>query len=313
MKQSTLAMAVIGTLILTGCNSSSEDTANTTTNNYSFIDETVKGLYYESATQSGCTDENGTFSIVAGETVDFYIGRCDSNNEATLTDNDVKIGTVTSASTFTTPYDLLVGSNSTSADAITIATILKSLTSDAGSEKLDLSGLYLNENGEDVRATLQNLVDSPSTDSTTVLDTALFTQLATANSSKAQPLKHSDFMAKADVEAELKTTLSSMGGGSNVFTSSDVAGRTATTEDGTVYVFGSDDGPSSSFSSEGVLTLSDGSKAVWGILNQSFGSNGAVGDLYLSSSSSTIRLLDKRSTSWLVTVNNGSPQKWSIK
>ncbi|MBY7997724.1 hypothetical protein KW438_20125 [Vibrio fluvialis] len=311
MKQTTLAMALIGTLLLTGCNNS-EDTSNTTTatSNYSFIDEAVKGLYYESATQSGCTDEDGTFSIIASESVDFYIGRCDSDNKATLTDNDVKIGTVTLASTITTPYDLLINDNATSANPVTVATILKSLTSDAGSDKLDLSGLYLNENGVDVRATLQNLIDSPSTDATTVLNTALFTQLTTANSNKAQPFKRSDFMDEGSVKSELKATLSS---GSNVFISSDVAGKTATTEDGTVYVFGSDDGPSSSFSSEGVLTLSDDSKAIWGILNQDFGSNGSVGDLYLSSSNSTIRLLDKRNTSWLVTVNDGEPQKWSIK
>lgn len=319
MKKTTLALAIMSASILVGCNDnndgglpSSGAPAEKITSDYSFIDEPVKGLYYESASQSGCTNEGGTFSIVAGESVDFYIGRCDSNNEPTFTDNDVKIGTVRVPSAYTTPYDLMVASNSEKANPVAIATLLKSLTSDAGTNKLDLSGLHLNENGEDVRTELQALINTPSTDATTVLNTALFTKLTTANASKAQPLKNTNFVDKAVVEAELKTTLSNMGG-SNKFASSDIAGKTATTENGTVYIFGSDEGPDSSFSSKGKLTLSDGSETFWGILNRDFGMNGAVGDLYLGSSSATIRLLDKRSSSLLVTVNNGSPKKWEIK
>jgi hypothetical protein len=39
-----------------------------------FVDSAVQGLNYQTATQSGKTDENGTFSYVDGETVVFSIG-----------------------------------------------------------------------------------------------------------------------------------------------------------------------------------------------------------------------------------------------
>jgi len=39
-----------------------------------FVDSAVKGLYYETATQSGYTDENGNFNYLVSEVVEFYLG-----------------------------------------------------------------------------------------------------------------------------------------------------------------------------------------------------------------------------------------------
>lgn len=39
-----------------------------------FVDSPVQGLHYETETQTGTTDKNGTFNYIAGETITFYIG-----------------------------------------------------------------------------------------------------------------------------------------------------------------------------------------------------------------------------------------------
>ncbi|NOH81950.1 hypothetical protein F0231_19665 [Vibrio sp. RE86] len=317
----TLLATTITLLALTGCNSNDNTASSTTptTSSYNFIDEAVKGLYYESATQSGCTDDTGLFSIQDSESVDFYLGRCDENNQPNWTDNDIKIGTVTNASTTTTPFDLLVNSNSESADAVTVATILKSLTSDAGAAQLDLSGLYLNENGVDVRTTLQNLINSPSTDATTVLTSALFTQIETANTSKAQPLEHSAFKNETDVENELRSTLDAING-ELVFLTSDLVGKTATTPAGVTYTFGAEDSAPAQgyYSASGALKVNNPNDpsltdSAWGIFNGSQFAD--AGELYIPNGY-TIHILDKRTDSWLVSIDDGGlterTEKWSI-
>ncbi|MDX1695723.1 MAG: hypothetical protein R3208_18295, partial [Ketobacteraceae bacterium] len=57
------------------------------------MDSAVSGLWYETATQSGFTDENGFFNFLAGESVSFYLGQ-------TL------LGTV-DAKSLVTPLDML--------------------------------------------------------------------------------------------------------------------------------------------------------------------------------------------------------------
>ena len=64
---SFMALALVGCGDMTGT-----DTMATRTG--SFVDSPVQGLYYETETQGGITDEDGMFSYMPGETVTFYIG-----------------------------------------------------------------------------------------------------------------------------------------------------------------------------------------------------------------------------------------------
>jgi hypothetical protein len=88
-------LALVSSLALTGCgggggSSSSGEPATPTQSASSqnsavqssqqvqqgqFVDSAVSGLWYETETQSGFTDENGFFNFLAGETVSFYLGQ----------------------------------------------------------------------------------------------------------------------------------------------------------------------------------------------------------------------------------------------
>jgi hypothetical protein len=80
-----LGIPVLASLsLLGGCgagssDSSLSDTSNTTSQISSvaqgqFLDSAVSGLWYETATQSGFTNEFGQFSYIPGESVTFYLG-----------------------------------------------------------------------------------------------------------------------------------------------------------------------------------------------------------------------------------------------
>lgn len=74
----TLISSVLATLIIVGCGGggggSSDGTTTTGVSTATFIDSPVTGLEFESATQSGVTDDNGNFIYKEGESVTFHIG-----------------------------------------------------------------------------------------------------------------------------------------------------------------------------------------------------------------------------------------------
>lgn len=69
----TLALG-IATLLFTGCGGGGSTASVDDTQTGTFVDAPVQGLKYETATQSGYTDENGNFKYKTGETVTFKIG-----------------------------------------------------------------------------------------------------------------------------------------------------------------------------------------------------------------------------------------------
>jgi len=134
LKNMGLSLAVTSALSLgfTGCGSSSSDvpaTTTQTTETGTFVDAPVQGLKYTTATQSGYTDENGSFKYVAGETVEFKLGNLSLGTKA--------------GSTLMTPYTL-GDSNTTNPSAKTtnIAMLLQSLDANRSNGNiLDLSKL----------------------------------------------------------------------------------------------------------------------------------------------------------------------------
>lgn len=64
---------ILGSSILYGCSSSEEPTQETVSSG-TFTTPKVKGLKYTTDTQSGFTDENGTYKYKDGEKINFYIG-----------------------------------------------------------------------------------------------------------------------------------------------------------------------------------------------------------------------------------------------
>lgn len=92
-----LPMAVIAALLI-GCGGGGGGGGGGNTSTlYSgtFLDSAVEGLHYETATQSGVTDMNGTFYYMQGETIRFYMG-------------DVMLGEAP-AEEYMTPVDLVPG------------------------------------------------------------------------------------------------------------------------------------------------------------------------------------------------------------
>ena len=114
---------VVAGLLLTGCGSS-DDTTSGTTQTGTFLDAPVQGLHYQTATQNGYTDENGSFKYIIGETIEFKLG--------TLT-----LGKGT-ASTLVTPYTIS-NNNDT---ATNIALLLQNFDANRSNTNiLDLSKL----------------------------------------------------------------------------------------------------------------------------------------------------------------------------
>lgn len=95
-KKLVSAVALASSLVLTGCGggggssssgepdvssqpAASQNNTSTQTSQQlqqgQFVDSAVSGLWYETETQQGFTDENGFFNFLAGETVSFYLGQ----------------------------------------------------------------------------------------------------------------------------------------------------------------------------------------------------------------------------------------------
>ena len=118
---------ITATLIFSGCGSSddsSSDQSTVSTETGTFVDAPVQGLFYQTATQSGFTDANGTFKYVTGETVEFKLG-------------NLSLGKST-ASDFITPYTISDNNDT----ATNIALLLQNFDGNrSNSNTLDLSKL----------------------------------------------------------------------------------------------------------------------------------------------------------------------------
>lgn len=147
--QSIAIITLTGFLSACGGGSSNDDGSNlpngSDVKTGQFKDSAVKGLTYETATQSGITDENGTFKYKAGEAVTFKIGA-------------MEIGRAEGKKIL---YPTHITDNK--AKAIKIAQVLQTLDKDNNPEKgIDIEGQFNfnSTKNEDIQqADLQTLID----------------------------------------------------------------------------------------------------------------------------------------------------------
>lgn len=321
----------VSTIVATGCNDSS--TTSTATeqatssapklNSYTFIDEPVKGLYFKSDNNSGCTDANGTYSVKEGDSVSFYLGKCDEANKPSLSDtNLINIGFISQPSSITTPYDLKISNVNNSVDPITTATILKSFNRSSATNTLDLSGLKFNNNGENVVNEIQTLINDPTKDRSTVLKKELLDKVKLANRDSNMAFEHDDFIPEATVQSELESTLEKVSV-ATAFTASDLSGKYLILADDLVLYLGQkfSETTTDSYSVQGkgevFFKSFDESRAVqtWGILSKPFGTDGdkgKAGHLYLMfgpaerMNNFTVNPVNISGNEWTVLVNDFS-------
>ena len=328
MKKNLLACLTL--ITLSGCNNSSSDSTVTPANpanpanpaTYQFIDEPVKGLFYQTATQSGCTDENGQYKALRTEEVRFYLGKCDDENKAIASDtNSIQVGFVAMPSDVTTPYDLKIKSGSSTVDVnpISIATIMKSLNRSDGNTLLDLTGIKFTGNGVDIKADFKSVIDDPSKTATTVLKDEVFADLKLVNRDNQKAFKQTKFLDEATVKAELTKTLKDLSK-TKAFTASEVAEKHIVSSDNTVYYFGPLKGTnySASIGEHGTSGTQHTYSAetdfgTWGVLTKPFGQKGSIGDLYISNGITVEKVLAKSNDNWMVQKNDGSKtlEKWT--
>ncbi|RWX56858.1 hypothetical protein [Photobacterium chitinilyticum] len=329
----------VSTIVATGCNDSS--TTSTATeqatssapklNSYTFIDEPVKGLYFKSDNNSGCTDANGTYSVKEGDSVSFYLGKCDEANKPSLSDtNLINIGFISQPSSITTPYDLKISNVNNSVDPITTATILKSFNRSSATNTLDLSGLKFNNNGENVVNEIQTLINDPTKDRSTVLKKELLDKVKLANRDSNMAFEHDDFIPEATVQSELESTLEKVSV-ATAFTASDLSDKHLILADDLVLYLGQkfSETTTGSYSVQGkgeAFAKSDdesGTVQTWGVLSKPFGTDGdkgKAGHLYLMfgpagrTNNFTVNPVNISGNEWTVLVNDlGTPPKTKME
>ena len=329
----------VSTIVATGCNDSS--TTSTATeqatssapklNSYTFIDEPVKGLYFKSDNNSGCTDANGTYSVKEGDSVSFYLGKCDEANKPSLSDtNLINIGFISQPSSITTPYDLKISNVNNSVDPITTATILKSFNRSSATNTLDLSGLKFNNNGENVVNEIQTLINDPTKDRSTVLKKELLDKVKLANRDSNMAFEHDDFIPEATVQSELESTLEKVSV-ATAFSASDLSDKYLILADDLVLYLGQkfSETTTGSYSVQGkgeAFAKSDdesGTVQTWGVLSKPFGTDGdkgKAGHLYLMfgpagrTNNFTVNPVNISGNEWTVLVNDlGTPPKTKME
>ena len=329
----------VSTIVATGCNDSS--TTSTATeqatssapklNSYTFIDEPVKGLYFKSDNNSGCTDANGTYSVKEGDSVSFYLGKCDEANKPSLSDtNLINIGFISQPSSITTPYDLKISNVNNSVDPITTATILKSFNRSSATNTLDLSGLKFNNNGENVVNEIQTLINDPTKDRSTVLKKELLDKVKLANRDSNMAFEHDDFIPEATVQSELESTLKKVSV-ATAFSASDLSDKYLILADDLVLYLGQkfSETTTGSYSVQGkgeAFAKSDdesGTVQTWGVLSKPFGTDGdkgKAGHLYLMfgpagrTNNFTVNPVNISGNEWTVLVNDlGTPPKTKME
>ena len=153
MKTTVQLIITIATIsFLSACGSSNDDDVKTGV----FKDSAVKGLSYKTATQSGITDEKGTFKYKAGETVTFQIG-------------EMKIGSAKGRGIL---FPTHITNNKV--EAIKVAQVLQTLDKDGNpDEGIDIAGQFnvnstKRHNIQDIN-NLQALVDDIKTADSLIL------------------------------------------------------------------------------------------------------------------------------------------------
>jgi len=117
---------LLSAALLAGCGGGSGSSDGTDTSSSSllsgtFVDSPVEGLEYETETQTGVTDADGTFMYMAGESVTFYVG-------------DIMLGGGMAQSVMT-PVDLVEGAVDESNPMVTnMARFLQTLDNDMNPE-----------------------------------------------------------------------------------------------------------------------------------------------------------------------------------
>ncbi len=173
-----LFAATLFTLVLSACGGSS---SSPSTQTGVFLDDAVEGLRYETATQNGMTDANGTFQYLSGETIRFYIG-------------DILI-VEASASDIMTPVSLVPGAVDEMDQTVTnIARFLQTLDDDG-----DPSNGIKISNSVFTAASGQTLDFS--------VDDATFTTNAQALIDTLMPANPPMLVSSADAQATLLATL----------------------------------------------------------------------------------------------------------
>ncbi len=130
-----------------------------------FVDSSVGGLSYETATQSGVTDANGTFNYVENELVTFSIG-------------DIDLPAVAGAE-LVTPLDVFSATNIDDPRVLNLARLLQTLDVDANPENgIELSGdaaasatgLAVDFASDQFDSQVVNLVANSGSSNTTLID-----------------------------------------------------------------------------------------------------------------------------------------------
>lgn len=115
-----LCLFLVSIVTLSACGGDSDDSgpsAGSTLQSGVFIDSAVEGLRFETTSQSGMTDANGTFQYKSGETVSFFIG-------------DILIGSAVGGSQIT-PIELVPGAtNANNTQVTNILRFMQSLDED---------------------------------------------------------------------------------------------------------------------------------------------------------------------------------------
>lgn len=129
-----LISSAITALILIGCGGGgSGGTVDSSTgiSTATFIDSSVKGLEFESATQSGTTDSNGNFIYKEGESITFHIG-------------NLYIGSAKPKNGKITPLDIIGTSDTTDERVVRILRTIQSLDSDNDPENgITIDSIYV--------------------------------------------------------------------------------------------------------------------------------------------------------------------------
>jgi hypothetical protein len=121
MKKFLLVIGAMACLLAFGCDGGGTGTEASAVKQGQFLDSAVSGLYYQTPTRSGYTDENGLFSYEEAETVQFLVG-------------DVSLG-ATIGKPLITPLDLVAGARDESDPVVTnICRFLQGLDKDGDPE-----------------------------------------------------------------------------------------------------------------------------------------------------------------------------------
>ena len=174
-----LLVITLFTLVLSACGGSG---SSPSTQTGVFLDDAVEGLRYETATQNGMTDANGTFKYQSGETIRFYVG-------------DILIGEA-SASDVMTPVNLVPGAVDEQDQTVTnIARFLQTLDDDGDPS-----------NGIKISSSVFDAASGQTLDFS--VDDATFTTNAQALINTLMPASPPTLVSSVDAQTTLGATLS---------------------------------------------------------------------------------------------------------